>query len=171
MLDARAVKSRADIVAVAGRYTRLRRAGRQYVGLCPLHAERHPSFYVHPEKQVFHCFGCGAGGDVFSLVMALRGCDFVEALAEVARLNSGLVGEASERPAVFAGRERAGGEAPRPAKQAPADSRKPRPPRREAPRAVNALRGGHLADLDYAALLPCEAEALLLVNKRITDRE
>ena len=69
VLDARDVKSRADFLPIASLYTLLRRADRQFVGLCPLHRERHPSFYVHPEKKVFFCFGCGAGGDLFDFVM------------------------------------------------------------------------------------------------------
>ncbi len=78
------VKARADFVAIASRYTSLRRAGRQYVGLCPFHSERHPSFYVHPEKKIFYCFGCAAGGDLFAFIMRAEGCDFVSALRIVA---------------------------------------------------------------------------------------
>jgi CHC2 zinc finger len=83
-LDARDVKSRADFVAIASRYANLRRAGRQYVGRCPFHSERHPSFYVDPERKLFKCFGCGAGGDVFAFVMRAEGCDFRWALELVA---------------------------------------------------------------------------------------
>jgi hypothetical protein len=77
------VKARADFVAIASRYTRLRRAGRQWVGLCPFHAERHPSFYVEPIRRVFYCFGCGAGGDVFDFVMRVEKCNFRRALEVV----------------------------------------------------------------------------------------
>ena len=80
LLDARELKASVDLVQVAQRFTRLRRHGRQFVGLCPLHRETKPSFFVHPEKQVFKCFGCGAGGDVFQLVMCLTGSDFRTAL-------------------------------------------------------------------------------------------
>jgi hypothetical protein len=89
------VKSRADFVAIASQHTSLRRAGRQYVGLCPFHSERHPSFYVHPGKQVFYCFGCGAGGDVFAFVMRANDCDFRRALEIVAQFTAG-VARASE---------------------------------------------------------------------------
>src|SRR5258708_22824252 len=82
--SARDLKAHADLVGYASRFTRLRRYGRQFRGLCPLHSERHPSFYVHPEKQVFHCFGCGTGGDVFAFVMRVNGCDFRRALEIVA---------------------------------------------------------------------------------------
>ena len=88
-LDARELKARADLAAIAGRFTRLRRSGRQLLGLCPLHHERHPSFFVHAEKQVFKCFGCGAGGDVFAFVMAATGCDFRRALEIVSESSEG----------------------------------------------------------------------------------
>lgn len=79
-LDARQLKARVDLTAFVGQFTRLRRAGRQFLGLCPLHKERHPSFYVHPEKKIFYCFGCGVGGDVFEFVMRVTGCNFRRAL-------------------------------------------------------------------------------------------
>ena len=91
-LDAREVKSRADFLAIASRYMRLRRAGRQFVGLCPFHSERHPSCYVHPEKKIFFCFGCGRGGDVFDFVMLAESCAFSEAV----KIISGFPGVASE---------------------------------------------------------------------------
>jgi len=84
-LLARDVKRRADIVAIASCFTRLRRLGPQWVGLCPLpdHNERHPSFYVHP-RGVWFCHGCARGGDVFRLVMLVKGCDFPTAANVVA---------------------------------------------------------------------------------------
>jgi len=90
LLSAREVKARADLVAIAGKYTRLRRAGRQFVGLCPLHSERHPSFFVHPERQVWFCFGCNRGGDIFDFVMLAESCDFLEALRIVSNFSSGV---------------------------------------------------------------------------------
>ena len=69
-------------------YTRLRRSGRQFVGLCPFHQERHPSFCVHPEKKLFYCFGCGAGGDVFDFVKRVKACDFPDALRIIAEFLS-----------------------------------------------------------------------------------
>jgi len=79
------LKRCADIVAIAASFTKLRRAGSQWLGLCPLpdHRERHASFYVHP-RGVWFCFGCSRGGDVFRFVMAARGCSFPEALRFVA---------------------------------------------------------------------------------------
>jgi DNA primase len=98
LLDAKQVKEQADIVAIAGRYTRLRRRGKQHVGLCPLHSERHPSFYVHPGKQAFYCFGCQRGGDVFGLVMLAEGVGFTTALEIVA----GVASESEGRVATTA---------------------------------------------------------------------
>ncbi len=84
-LLARDVKRTADIVAIASCFTRLRRTGSQWLGLCPLpdHNERHPSFYVHP-RGVWYCHGCMRGGDVFRLVMLIKGADFPTALHFVA---------------------------------------------------------------------------------------
>jgi len=78
------VKTQADIVRVVGEYVRLKKAGQNFMGLCPFHSEKSPSFAVHPVKQIYHCFGCGVGGDVFSFVMAMEKCDFREAITTVA---------------------------------------------------------------------------------------
>ncbi len=83
--DAARVKARVDLVSYFAQFTRLRPAGNQLVGLCPLHRERHSSFFVDPAQQVFFCHGCQRGGDVFSFVMFRRGCSFPEAVREVAR--------------------------------------------------------------------------------------
>ena len=78
------VKQQADIVRVVGEYVRLKKSGQNFTGLCPFHGEKTPSFAVHPVKQIFHCFGCGKGGDVFSFVMEMEKCQFPEALRIVA---------------------------------------------------------------------------------------
>jgi DNA primase len=78
------VKQQADIVRVIGEYVRLKKNGQNFTGLCPFHSEKTPSFAVHPVKQIYHCFGCGAGGDVFKFVMEMDKCDFSEALRAVA---------------------------------------------------------------------------------------
>ncbi|MEK7516270.1 MAG: DNA primase [Patescibacteria group bacterium] len=79
------VKSRLDIAEVIGEYLQLRQAGTSMRGLCPFHQEQTPSFFVSREKQVWHCFGCGEGGDMVSFVMKLEGMDFPEALKHLAQ--------------------------------------------------------------------------------------
>jgi DNA primase len=79
------VRSRADIVEVIGTHVRLRRAGRNFTGLCPFHNEKTPSFSVSAERGFFHCFGCGAGGTVFDFVMRVEALTFPEALQSLAR--------------------------------------------------------------------------------------
>src|SRR6516165_2744400 len=78
------VKQQADIVRVIGEYVRLKKSGQNFTGLCPFHGEKTPSFAVHPVKQIFHCFGCGKGGDVFTFVMEMEKCQFPEAVRIVA---------------------------------------------------------------------------------------
>lgn len=78
------VKQQADIVRVVGEYVRLKKSGQNFTALCPFHGEKSPSFAVHPVKQIFHCFGCGKGGDVFSFVMEMEKCQFPEAVRLVA---------------------------------------------------------------------------------------
>jgi DNA primase len=78
------VKQQADIVRVIGEYVRLKKSGQNFTGLCPFHAEKSPSFAVHPVKQIYHCFGCGAGGDVFKFVMEMDKVAFPEAIRVVA---------------------------------------------------------------------------------------
>ena len=74
------IKSRIDIVELISDYVRLRRAGRNYLGLCPFHNEKTPSFTVSQERQTWHCFGCGRGGDIFTFIMQHENMDFYEAL-------------------------------------------------------------------------------------------
>ncbi len=72
---------RPSIVEVVSRYVSLRRAGKEFTGLCPFRSEKTPSFTVNEDKGVFHCFGCGEGGDVFDFVMKIEGTDFKGALS------------------------------------------------------------------------------------------
>src|SRR4030065_1696338 len=75
------VKQRLDIVEFISEYVTLQKAGRNFKGLCPFHTEKHPSFFVFPEKQSWHCFGaCGTGGDIFSFIINKDGVDFAQAL-------------------------------------------------------------------------------------------
>ena len=78
------VRQAANIVEIASQYTTLRARGRKHVGLCPFHSEKTPSFTVDSEKNLFHCFGCGVGGDVFTLVMEKENMSFPEALKTLA---------------------------------------------------------------------------------------
>ena len=70
------VKDSADIVEIVSAYTELRRAGERYVGLCPFHDERTPSFSVDSREKLYYCFGCEAGGDVFRFVQEKEGLGF-----------------------------------------------------------------------------------------------
>ena len=73
------VKQQADIVRVIGEYVRLKKSGQNFSGLCPFHQEKTPSFSVSAVKQMYYCFGCGKGGDVFQFVMELEKAPFPEA--------------------------------------------------------------------------------------------
>lgn len=79
------IRSRLDIVEVISEHVPLKKAGRNHKGLCPFHSEKTPSFMVSQDKQIFHCFGCGAGGDLFAFVMRQEGIGFREALEALAR--------------------------------------------------------------------------------------
>lgn len=98
------VRARADIVDVVSEFVALRPAGRSYKGLCPFHAEKTPSFTVSPERQLFYCFGCGVGGNVFTFLMKLQGLSFPEAVLRVAE----RVGMAAEVERALRGGTRPG---------------------------------------------------------------
>jgi DNA primase len=102
------VRDATDIVSVVSRQVTLKKAGANMKGLCPFHNEKSPSFNVHPAKQIYHCFGCGEGGDVFSFLVKTQKLSFVEALKQLAGeagielpddSASGADREASEREA------------------------------------------------------------------------
>lgn len=81
----REVAERISIVEAVSEYVQLRRSGANYLGLCPFHSEKTPSFNVNPAREIFHCFGCGAGGNVFSFIMKIEGLSFPESVKLLAR--------------------------------------------------------------------------------------
>ena len=78
------VRQTNDIVDIISQYVHLKRSGRNFFGLCPFHNEKSPSFSVSPDKQIFHCFGCGVGGNVFTFLSKIEGINFVEAVQTLA---------------------------------------------------------------------------------------
>jgi DNA primase len=78
------VRSRIDMLELVGRFLKLKKVGSRYVGLCPFHSEKTPSFHVNPQRGFYHCFGCQESGDAFSFLMRMEGKTFPEALEELA---------------------------------------------------------------------------------------
>ena len=78
------VRQNNDVVDIISQYVHLTRKGRNYFGLCPFHNEKSPSFSVSPDRQIFHCFGCGVGGNVYTFLMKIEGITFKEALEQLA---------------------------------------------------------------------------------------
>ncbi len=99
--------ARVDIVEVVGRHVQLKKAGQNFLGLCPFHGEKSPSFTVSPSKQFFHCFGCGAHGSAIGFMMEQRGLNFVESIRELAQGVGMKVPEDSPAAAQVASRTRA----------------------------------------------------------------
>ena len=93
------VKDATDLVALVGQAVKLRKQGSAFVGLCPFHSERSPSFQVVPARGFFHCFGCGKSGDAFQWLMEREGLTFPEALDQLARAAGIEMPQYRERPA------------------------------------------------------------------------
>jgi DNA primase len=74
------IKEKINFVDLVGNYTKLKKAGNSYIGLCPFHEEKTPSFSINPDKKLFHCFGCGKGGDIINFIMEIENLSFKEAI-------------------------------------------------------------------------------------------
>jgi DNA primase len=98
------IRDRADIVEIVGAHLSLSKAGQHYKGLCPFHSEKTPSFTVSPSRQMFHCFGCGEGGNVFTFLMKIEGAGFPTVVRE---LGEKLGIRVEEKPASPAAKQRA----------------------------------------------------------------
>ena len=92
------IRRRTDIVALVSGHAALKKTGRYYKGLCPFHQEKTPSFHVDPDRGLFHCFGCGKGGDIFDFIMLTANLTFTEAARELAR-RGGVVFDTSPEAA------------------------------------------------------------------------
>ena len=82
-IDIAAIKAKYNIADIAGRYIKVTPRGNKFIALCPFHADRHPSLTLSPAHAAYHCFACGAKGDIFSLVQHLEKCTFVEAAERI----------------------------------------------------------------------------------------
>ena len=105
--------ARVDIVDVVGRYVQLKKGGANYMGLCPFHNEKSPSFTVSPTKQFYHCFGCGAHGTSIGFLMEYSGLGYVDAIKDLAQ-NVGMVVPGERRPSAARQARRSAGQKPGP---------------------------------------------------------
>jgi DNA primase len=99
--DLKAIKAQADIVDVISRYISLEKKGKEYMGICPFHADSNPSLHVNVQKQIYKCFSCGAGGDVFKFVSSIEKIPYPSAVAKVAD----MIGYKLSRPLSFQKKE------------------------------------------------------------------
>jgi DNA primase len=81
------IKEESDIILLIGSVIELKKRGSSYFGLCPFHNEKTPSFSVSPSKQLYHCFGCGEGGDIINFVMKYKNISFIEAVNRIKQFN------------------------------------------------------------------------------------
>ena len=91
------VKNKLSVVEIVGETVSLKKAGTTYKGLCPFHGEKTPSFVVTPQRETWHCFGCGLGGDIFSFVMQRDSATFPEALRTLAQQAGVEIDERTQR--------------------------------------------------------------------------
>src|SRR5438046_2397248 len=99
------IRSRVDIVDIVSQFVGLRKAGASWKGLCPFHSEKTPSFMVNPARGIFHCFGCGVGGDAFGFLMRQDRLSFPEAVRALAKTTGVSLPEARGAQAGDSGRE------------------------------------------------------------------
>ncbi len=92
------IRNTIDIVDVVSEYVQLKKQGKNHFGLCPFHGENSPSFSVSTDKQIYHCFGCGAGGNVFSFLMEIEGISFLEAIKQAANKTNVDLPESFDQP-------------------------------------------------------------------------
>jgi DNA primase len=92
------IRNTIDIVDVVSEYVQLKKQGKSYFGLCPFHGENSPSFSVSIEKQIYHCFGCGSGGNIFSFLMEIEGLSFLEAVQHAAKRTNVELPESLDQP-------------------------------------------------------------------------
>src|ERR671924_1311962 len=102
------VKAAADMVEIVSAHTDLRRQGERFVGLCPFHEERTPSFSVDPREKLYYCFGCEAGGDVFRFVQEKEGLGFPDAVEALGDRYGVELERETEDPGAGEGRRRRG---------------------------------------------------------------
>jgi len=108
------LNSQADLVAIIGRHTTLKRAGREYKGCCPFHGEKSPSFYVNPQKNIYHCFGCSVGGNAIKFLREYENLTFLEAVKELSQQTGIEVPQEEQRAVKY---QRSSVPAPAPASQ------------------------------------------------------
>ena len=132
--------TRVDVVDVVGKHVKLRKAGANMLGLCPFHGEKTPSFTVSPSKQFYHCFGCQANGSAIGFLMAFAGLGYVEAIEELAQ-SVGLTVPRESRP----GDAQKARVAPNLIEQLTSAARYYQRRLREAPRAIDYLKGRGLS--------------------------
>ncbi|SDY52428.1 DNA primase [Evansella caseinilytica] len=101
------IRKSVDIVDLISEYVQLKKQGRNYVGLCPFHGEKTPSFSVSPDKQLYHCFGCGAGGNAFSFMMETENISFIEAVVKLADRSGVALPEIEQEPVARSESEKA----------------------------------------------------------------
>ena len=106
MDQASQVREKIDIVALISEYITLKKMGRNFKANCPFHSENTPSFVVSPERQIWHCFGCGKGGDAFTFLMEYENMEFPEALRALAKKAGVTIKESSFKSGEYSEKEK-----------------------------------------------------------------